>query len=138
MKLKIAGAALLASLIVPFSANADCDDKPHKYANSRTVQYVYYDAYPHRHEVRGERHERRKIDQRQHEQHEWIEHGVRSGRLTRREADRLMHEQRQIRELERQFLADGHLSRRERGALHAELNEASRHIHHEKNDRQRY
>jgi hypothetical protein len=134
MKLKIAGAALLAAaLVVPFSAHADRDDKPHKYANSRTVQYVYLDGHA-RHDV----HERRKIDQRQHEQHERIAQGLRSGELTRREADRLMHEQREIRELERQFLADGHLSSRERGALHAELNEASRHIHHEKNDRQRY
>ena len=54
------------------------------------------------------------IDQRQDRQERRIEQGVRSGELTPREAARLERGQARIRQMERQALADGRISRRER------------------------
>ena len=54
------------------------------------------------------------IDQRQDRQERRIEQGVRSGELTPRETARLARGQARIRQMERQALADGRISRRER------------------------
>ena len=61
-----------------------------------------------------------RIDERQANQDRRIEQGVRSGQLTPRELARLERGQARIREMERQAMADGHISRRERAAIHAE------------------
>ena len=61
-----------------------------------------------------------RIDQRQDNQEHRIEQGVRTGQLTPREAARLERGQARIRQMERQALADGHISRRERAAIDRE------------------
>jgi Skp family chaperone for outer membrane proteins len=76
------------------------------------------------------------VNARQHQQRDRIQHGVRSGELTRREAGRLAHEQRDIRQLEREYKADGALTGAERHDLHREQNQASRHIYEQKHDAQ--
>jgi Spy/CpxP family protein refolding chaperone len=74
------------------------------------------------------------IDLRQRQQVERIFEGLRSGQLTRHEARDLMDEQRRIEHLERQYLADGRLSRDEWLDLERRLDEASRDIREEKHD----
>lgn len=76
------------------------------------------------------------VEARQQHQQQRIGQGVRSGELTRGEANRLRHEQRDIRQEERRYMADGHLSRAERADLHRDQNRASRHIYNEKHDGQ--
>ena len=61
-----------------------------------------------------------RIDQRQDNQEHRIEQGMRTGQLTPREAARLERGQARIRQMERQALADGHISRRERAAIDRE------------------
>jgi hypothetical protein len=123
MNLKLAAAAVFASLL-PLASQADDRRHKHDHVSYQTVRYV------------PDAHERAKIDQRQQEQRERIIRASRKGDLTRAETERLLREQREIHEQERRYLADGHLSRTERAALHAELNQASRHIHHEAHDSQ--
>jgi len=84
-----------------------------------------------------------RIDQRQDNQERRIEQGVRSGALTPREAARLERGQARIREMERQAMADGHVSRRERAAIDAEQERQNQLIarlkHNDRtNDRARY
>jgi Skp family chaperone for outer membrane proteins len=76
------------------------------------------------------------VNARQHNQRERIQQGVKSGELTRRETGRLVNEQRDVRQLERDYKADGTLSAGERRDLHQEQNEASRHIYNQKHDEQ--
>jgi Skp family chaperone for outer membrane proteins len=76
------------------------------------------------------------VNARQHHQRDRIQQGMRSGELTRREAGRLAHEQRDIRQLEREYRADGGLTGGERRDLHREQNQASQHIYDQKHDAQ--
>lgn len=76
------------------------------------------------------------VNARQHHQQQRIGQGVRSGELTRGEAHHLQREQRHIRQEERAYRSDGHLSRAERSDLHHDQNRASRHIYNEKHDGQ--
>ena len=62
-------------------------------------------------------------------QEQRIEAGLRSGQLTVAEARLLRNEQAQIRRLQRNFLRDGRLSRRERQILERRREQASRHIY---------
>jgi hypothetical protein len=77
------------------------------------------------------------VNQRQFNQHERIQQGARSGELTRGESRGLRHEQAGIRQEERRYMSDGHLSGRERRDLHRDQNQASRHIWQEKHDGER-
>lgn len=65
-----------------------------------------------------------RIDARQERQMQLIRYGMHTGQLTPREAHRLMEEQRAIERMQRQFLADGHLSLEERKRLEMALLEA--------------
>ena len=66
-----------------------------------------------------------------------IQQGINSGELTRHEARVLRREQRNIHQLKRRFLRDGHLSRGERRALSHRYASASRHIYRLKHNRDR-
>ncbi|MBI2295685.1 MAG: hypothetical protein HYU76_06565 [Betaproteobacteria bacterium] len=77
-----------------------------------------------------------RIDWIQQRQHDRIVQGIRSGELTRREAHGLIEEQRAIRAEERAYLADGVLTRAERGDLYEDLSDARRHIYNETHDAQ--
>lgn len=74
------------------------------------------------------------IDRRQ--QHQRIVAGIRSGELTPFEARQLRHEQREIRHMERRYLADGQVSRGEWQRLDREQDEASHNIWRQKHDYQ--
>ena len=76
------------------------------------------------------------VNAQQYHQQQRIGQGVRSGDLTRGEARHLEGEQRRIRQEERRYLSDGHLSRAERADLHRDQNRASRHIYNQKHDEQ--
>ena len=112
---------LLAALLAPFAAQAHDNGHSRKHSHYTAVRYAQPGP---------------SIDQRQREQQARISHGLRSGEITRREADRLMDEQRDIRRMEASFRADGYLSASENARLHAELNDASRHIQREAHDAQ--
>ena len=75
------------------------------------------------------------IDNRQQTQMEKIMHGLRVGNLSQREARKLIHEQREIEQLQRDYLADRHLSRNEWVELDQRLDRAERDIRSEKSDR---
>lgn len=77
-----------------------------------------------------------RIDLRQERQLNLIHHGIYTGRLTPREAQRLMAEQRDIERMQRQFMADGHLSPQERWRLDSALHEARSNIREDLRDRQ--
>lgn len=74
------------------------------------------------------------IDSRQQTQMEKIMHGLRVGSLSEREARKLMREQREIEQLQREYLADRHLSRNEWVELDQLLDRAERNIRSEKRD----
>jgi hypothetical protein len=76
------------------------------------------------------------IDARQRQQELRIRQGVRSGELTRREARRLQAEQDRIRFEEYRARRDGFVSPRERARIQRRLDDSSRNIYREKNDRQ--
>jgi len=77
------------------------------------------------------------VNQRQREQQQRIRQGVRSGELTRVEAARLQAEQARIRAAEaRARRSGGVFTARERAYIQRELNQSSRHIYRQKNDRQ--
>lgn len=106
-------------------------------AASLTVASVSAFAHPDgRFDHRHDRREASIVDARQHQQADRIRDGVRAGRLTPREADALIHQQREIRQVERQALADGHVSFRERRQLDRLLDRADRNIDRQLNDRQ--
>lgn len=73
-------------------------------------------------------------NQRQANQHGRIEQGIRSGQLTKDEAKQLAAGQRAIRQEEREYKADGTLTKDERKDLHQDLNAASKEIYSEKHD----
>ena len=77
------------------------------------------------------------VNQRQHLVEQRIEQGLRSGELTRREYRRLQHEAHEIARLEHAFRADGRLSERERGELHARLDRLGREVYRENHDGER-
>ena len=74
------------------------------------------------------------IDSRQQTQMEKIMHGLRVGSLSHQEAAKLMHEQKGIEHLQREYLADRHLSRNEWVELDQRLDRAARNIRSEKRD----
>ena len=74
------------------------------------------------------------IDVRQQAQMEKIMRGLRIGNLSQQEAMKLMHEQKKIEQLQRDYLADRHLSRNEWIALDQRLDHAERNIRSEKRD----
>ena len=76
------------------------------------------------------------INERQREQEARIRQGIRSGELTRREARRLEAEQLRIRAIEARARRDGVITPFERARIQRELDQASRNIYREKNDRQ--
>lgn len=76
------------------------------------------------------------VNHRQHDQQQRIQQGTKSGELTRGETRRLQAEQRHIRNEERTYKADGHLTRSERADLHRDQNRASRDIYRQKHDAQ--
>ncbi|MRR50946.1 MAG: hypothetical protein EG825_08525 [Rhodocyclaceae bacterium] len=84
----------------------------------------------------GQGYNHHQVNQRQHHQQGRIGQGMRSGELTRHEARRLGAEQRGIRQEERRYMADGHLSRYERADLRRDQNAANRHIWQQKHDGQ--
>ncbi len=79
----------------------------------------------------------RNVNARQHHQQHRIHEGVRQGDLTRGEARRLQGEARDIRVKEREYRADGQLTRPERRELHRDLDHLSRDIHRERHDGER-
>lgn len=79
----------------------------------------------------------RNVNARQHHQQHRIHEGVRQGDLTSAETRRLQSEARDIRIKEREYRADGRLTRPERQDLHRDLNHLSRDIHHERHDGER-
>ncbi len=77
------------------------------------------------------------INERERNQQQRIRQGVRSGELTHREALRLEREQARIRLAEaRARRSGGEFTLRERARVQRELNQSSRHIRHQKHDRQ--
>lgn len=78
----------------------------------------------------------RQIDARQDRQMDRIRAGKRSGELTRHEFRDLMDAQREIKAMERHFLADGRLDRREYRRLDRALDRTDRMIRAEKHDQQ--
>jgi hypothetical protein len=78
-----------------------------------------------------------RIDRRETMQDRRIEQGVRSGQITPREYWRLQSEQARIRQMERYARSDGYISGRERAAIEAAQDSASRDIWRQKHDAQR-
>ncbi len=76
------------------------------------------------------------ISGRQHQQIKRIQSGQREGSLTRFEFRNLMHEQREIRAMERNFLADGFIDEREFSRLDHALDISSQNIRKELHDNQ--
>jgi hypothetical protein len=64
-----------------------------------------------------------------------IQDGLTSGALTYREAQHLRYHQRQVRQMRREFLADGHLSYRERRIISQRLDRSSDRIYALKHNR---
>ena len=77
-----------------------------------------------------------RVDARQANQEQRIDHGVASGQLTAHETKRLDKEQNAIDNAENRAKSDGTVSRAERHHLHRMQNVASRDIHHQKHDAQ--
>ena len=77
------------------------------------------------------------IDQRQANQAQRIAQGQATGQLTPQEAARLKREQARIARMEARARADGRISSQEAARIKRAQDNASRHIHHERNDRQR-
>lgn len=76
------------------------------------------------------------IQKREQNQEKRIEQGVKSGQLTPREAGKLEAEQAKVKQDEAKMKSDGTLTKKERAKLTREQNQASRHIHKEKHDKQ--
>ena len=77
-----------------------------------------------------------RIEQRLDNQRTRILQGFRNGQLTRDEFNNLIQENRAIRRQERQYLADGQMSRFEYDRLDRELDQASDHIWSERHDQE--
>ena len=76
------------------------------------------------------------IDQQQANQERRIDRGIASGQLNEREANRLNKQQGHINKMEDRAKSDGVMTKRERARIGSAQNRASRHIAHEKHDRQ--
>ena len=74
------------------------------------------------------------VNHRQHHQSARVRQGVRSGELTRTEVQGLNEQRREIRQQEREYKADGKLTRDERKDLHQDMNALSKDIYNEKHD----
>jgi hypothetical protein len=77
-----------------------------------------------------------RVDQRQENQQKRIDQGVASGQLTPREAARMERQQGRVAGSEAQAKADGVVTKKERARLAHQQNKTSRHIRHQKHDRQ--
>lgn len=77
------------------------------------------------------------IDKRQEAQQTRIDKGLASGQLTGKEATRLERHQGRIQKMESAAKADGTVTQNERVRIHHAQDRESRHIRHEKHDRQR-
>lgn len=75
-----------------------------------------------------------RVDQRQSNQAHRIQRGQWDGSISPREADRLWQGQQKIHRMERNFEADGRLSRRERAILEREQDRQNRRINRQRND----
>ena len=78
-----------------------------------------------------------RIDQRQANQQERIDRGVKSGALTQKEAARLQKDQQRIGRMEKNAMADGKMTPRERRRIEHAQDTQSRKIYQEKHDKQR-
>lgn len=76
------------------------------------------------------------VDARQQRQQQRIDQGKASGELTRREAHRMERQQQRIDAAEAKAKADGTVTKGERARLHHLQDKTSRHIRHQKHDRQ--
>lgn len=77
-----------------------------------------------------------RVDQRQVNQATRIDQGIASGSLTAQEATRLDKGQAHVQNLETQAKSDGVVTQQERQRLHHAQEVQSRHIYHQKHDRQ--
>jgi hypothetical protein len=77
-----------------------------------------------------------RVDQRQENQQKRIDQGVASGQLTPREAARMDRQQDRVANSEAQAKSDGVVTKKERARLAHQQNKTSRHIRHQKHDRQ--
>lgn len=77
-----------------------------------------------------------RVDQRQENQQQRIDQGVASGQLTPREAARMDRQQGRVAASEAQAKSDGVVTKKERARLAHQQNKTSRHIRHQKHDRQ--
>lgn len=78
-----------------------------------------------------------RIDQRQANQERRIEAGEKSGQLNQKEAARLEKGQVRVQKMEDKAVADGKVTARERRKIERAQDKQSRHIAHEKHDKQR-
>jgi hypothetical protein len=74
------------------------------------------------------------VNSRQENQKDRIKQGIRSGQLTKEETQQLKETQKDIRTEEKEYKADGTVTKEERKDLHQDLNEASQEIYQEKHD----
>ena len=74
------------------------------------------------------------INHREHNQQMRIREGVYAGTLSPKEAAHLEAEQAEIRLEEARARADGHVTAHERTEIRRDLDDANRHIHHQKHD----
>ena len=77
-----------------------------------------------------------KVDQRQANQQQRIDHGVKSGELTGKEAARLEKGQERVQNMEDKAKADGKVTPKERERLKQAQNKQNKQIAHEKHDPQ--
>jgi hypothetical protein len=77
-----------------------------------------------------------RVDARQAQQQQRIATGVASGELTPAETRHLLGQQRSVARHEQRIEADGRITRREAFGLERHLDRSSRHIYHQKHDRQ--
>ena len=75
-----------------------------------------------------------RIDQRQQEQQQRIDQGVRSGDITSKEAAHLRKQQAKIRQMERQAMADGRMSIKEKARIEFAQNKESLRIAKQKHN----
>ena len=77
-----------------------------------------------------------RIDKRQANQQERIDHGVKSGALTQKEAARLQKGQQRVDRMESRAMADGKMTPRERERIERAQDDQNKKIYREKHDRQ--
>lgn len=102
-----------------------------KYASTLTIAVLAAFALPVMAQTNTPR-----IDQRQVNQQQRIDQGVQSGALTGKEANHLEKAQDRVQSMEDKAKSDGNVTAQERKRLQQAQNVQSRHIAHEKHDRQ--